>query len=333
LKEEGIKILRIGSEGNIKVEGVYDYHNLTNFNQTSYVLEKSLLHFGSLDYCTYLSSYKNTPTVCLFSDLPSSSFALKSNSFYPITPENHFPTYSDSQHPKFINSIHPVKIAVAILEKLNIKNDLSSIIQSFIGESYHSRIVEIVPDWLPFPGFIKNSLLNIRMDYHFNEENAYQFTRSNKIGIITDKPLSKDFCLLAKESILRISFCVDDDLDLNFLKFLKKIKIPYELFSKDKSKINKLRLENIDEEIRLHEYKSKKDLDIPSNICDNSIMKSSKMLISKERKFASKAHWILDRDISSEDQGVIDTSDFWMDSDYYIIYNKEDNHAKGTTKG
>jgi len=171
------------------------------------------------------------------------------------------------------------------------------------------------------------------MDLHFDENNVFQFAQGRKLGIILNKPLSSDFCQAARNSIARITLDVTDGVDLNFLKILKKLQIPYELFVKDSSKLQSLRLENMDEEISLFERKTKKDLDSSAVICNNAIMKSSKILISNGKRFASKAHWVLNKEISSEYQEVIDNSDFWEDLDYYIIYNKENKNAKGKTKG
>ena len=339
-KENGIKILQLGEKKDPAIEGVYDYRGSLNFNQASYVLKKSMLHFNVCDHLSYVSYNSNVPSVVLFSNELSDSFCsfdkggLNKN-FIPLdSPKKLGCSYSPVEIPKTINDISPALVANKILDNLNIKNDLNLLDPIHIGSNYHIRIVEFVPDFVPPADLLKNSIINVRADYYFDQENIFHLSRGRKLGVITAEAFSDDLCFAIKDSLARVSIEVDN-IDLNkFLKTLKNLKIPYELFTYDRENLNKIRLANIDEKIQLYERKSRKDLDVSIDANHNMLFKSSKILISNGQKFASKAHWIEGKDLNDDaSKSIIDCPDFWEGSDYYIIYNKEVKNAKGKTKG
>ena len=52
-------------------------------------------------------------------------------------------------------------------------------------------------------------------------------------------------------------------------------------------------------------------------------MKTSKIIISNGKKYATKAHWVIGKTMDDKNQDIIDTSDFWSDLDHYVIYRKD----------
>ena len=71
----------------------------------------------------------------------------------------------------------------------------------------------------------------------------------------------------------------------------------------------------------LKKIHQKKDLDITEDICDNTFYHSKKTLISKNKKYNSKAAWKLNIEQTSEDQKIIDNDDFWEELQHMNIYN------------
>ena len=330
LSKENIKILQLGSSKDPAIENTYDYRGSTNFLQNSYIIKNSLLHFNTSDHFTLLSFNSLTPSVSLFSNEPSNSFSLsklrsKNKHIFLDAPTKFGCSYNVFEKPKTINNLYPSLVASSILDLLNIKNNLSDLKSVFIGSNYNIRVIEVVPDFVPSPNFLSNSLVNLRMDYHFDESNLFEFSKNRKLGIITDKPLSDQFCYAARASIAKLSVNIDNFDPPDFIKILKNFNIPYELYTYNSDSIGDIRIKHSDEKISIFKKKTKKDLDISTDSWHNVQMKSSKVLISNGKKFASKAHWILGEEISSEYSSVIDASDFWNDSEYYIIYNKEEN--------
>lgn len=336
LKPKGIEIIQIGSPKDPVIEGVFNYKGLTNFNQSAYLIKNSLLHFNVCDHFSYVACNFSTPLVSLFSNEPSSSFSFDLNDKIKLidSPKNKGCSYSTIEEPKTINKISPTKVAANILELLHIKHDLDKSTLIHAGESSHIKIIEVVPDFEPDSNFLKNSLINLRMDYFFDEVNLYKFCQNRKIGIITDKVLSENICAACRGSLMKVSLDiskVSPDEAIIFLKNLKKFNISYDLFTFDESKLQDLRLKFFDEKINLFEKKNKNNLDIELSTSYNYDVKSSKILISNGQTFPSKAHWIIGEESAGQYSSVIDTSDFWEDLDYYIIYRKDKN-AKGKTK-
>ena len=338
LNLENIKLIQIGDKKDPTLEGVHDFRGSMNFNQNAYVLKKSMLHFNVCDHYSYVSYNSNTPSVVLFSNEPSDSFCsfdksgLNKNFTSIDSPKEFGCSYSPIESPKSINKISPSLIANKILNNLEIINNLDDLNPIYIGENYHVRVLEFIPDYVPPQDLLKNSIINVRADYYFDQENIFHLSRGRKLGVITNQKFSEELCYACKDSLARVSIEVDD-LDFDFLKILKKFKIPYELFTYNKENINKLRLDNIDEKILLYNKKTKKDLDLPLDSDHNKIFKSSKILISNGQKFASKAHWMEGKELNAgEDNFIIDSSDFWEGLDYYIIYNKEEENVKRKTK-
>ena len=66
--------------------------------------------------------------------------------------------------------------------------------------------------------------------------------------------------------------------------------------------------------------KDKKSLDFYEDICDNSFYLSNKTLISKNKEYKSKAHW-MNKDTIKDDSKVIDCPEFWEEVQHFNIYN------------
>jgi len=70
---------------------------------------------------------------------------------------------------------------------------------------------------------------------------------------------------------------------------------------------------------------SKKDLDIGTKICNNTIYKSSKMIISKNKFYTSKASWEKNKPLQENNphfvEKIIDSSSFWHESEHFKLLN------------
>lgn len=321
LDKHNIQILRIGSNKGYEVEGVHDY-TLKTFNQNAYILKSSLLHFNSRSSVSILASQLDIPLVTIFSGSEhSSNFPIKnSRSTFIDSPKlGKNPSLSDIENPKSIDRIDPIQVSKSILSSLNIKLELNKK-RVFFGDMSHVKTIEVVPDFSPPASLLPNSLVNIRADLHFNDENIFGFCRNRKAGIITNQPLPEGLIYSVRNSIQRVSINGDEGIDESFLKNLKKFNVPYEIFITDKSKLYDLRLRYIDEPIDFLEKKSK-PLDFDGQTHHNLCMRSSKILIAKNGSFSSKAHWVVNKNIDGLFDSFIDTSDFWEDSDFISIYS------------
>lgn len=331
LKEKGISILRIGDSKGHPIDGVIDYRG-KSFNQDSYIISKSLLHFGCSDLLSFVSKHFNKKQVKLFSAFNSTDFPFEKTDrdvFIDSDKKGFNPTYSDHDPRDSINTISPSLVASKILDSIGVESELGELERVYHGHLSHVKTIEIIPDFTPDPNFLANSLINLRADLNFDEQSIFNFASSRrKLGIITKKSFSKELVQAIRPSLNRITINATNGLDYDFVKFLKKLNINYEIFVDNDSNLSKVRLDYIDETIEHYPKKLKKDVDIEIDSGYTMLMRSSKLLISKGNTYPSKAHWIVGETINPGLQKVIDTEDFWEDSDFMNIYkikNKNKN--------
>ena len=339
LKDKGIKIIQLGTSRSQQFDKVYSIRGLASFNQESYAIKNSLLHFGSDGHQVQLAGHHGTPFVSLYSIDNSSSakpeWGEEKDRILIDSPKGgKEPTHMIQENPKTINGISPFEVAGGILNLLKIKTKLLNNEVLNIGENYHIQTVEVVPDFISEANFLSNSVLNVRLDLHHNEDNLFYWSKNRKLGIITKSPIEPNVLAGIRPSILRVSAEIDDDFDEEFLKNLKKYMIPYELFTRDKDSLRKYRLKYIDEEIKLYDSFNKKKLDKIKKICNTTLFKSSKIILSNGKKYQSEAHWVTDNQYKGDPQTIIDTKDFWSDAEHYLIYNevKQNGKTKGKQK-
>lgn len=219
------------------------------------------------------------------------------------------------------------KLALKILKKLNIENSLNSIDPFFCGENFHKKILEVVPDFDITQSNIKNQNINIRGDYHFNEKNILHCIALNTSNLITAK--IPNLLLLPKslidKNLIQINLEASTSTTQEEINNARKHNVKLNIFSKDSKNIQKIRLNLIDEKIELEHKIKKNDLDISSKICNNTIYKSSKMLISNNKFYTSKASWERNKPLRTDDpnfvEKIIDSSSFWEESEHLKFLN------------
>lgn len=306
LKEVGIKIIRLGSN-TLPIDSVINKFDLTK-NQNSYVISKSLLHLNSLNFFTYTASIFDTPTFSICSGSIENEFS------FPKKENNFFYDISDKDP-------SPSLIASSILNFLNIKNELGELNYLCSGQNSHIKTIELIPDFPLDEKSLKNTTLNIRADLSFDENNIYAASLNRAVGVVCNSALSNELLYSCKNFIQRISYNIDNGIDDAFLKTLKDLNVNYEMFCSEKKNLSSLRLKHLNETIEFFPHTSKKDVDKYLDLCDNSVFTTSKSLISKNKIYPSKAHWITNNSEEKTYHNIIDTSDFWHDYDFMNIYN------------
>lgn len=327
LNENNIKVIQIGSGKTPQIDGTFNLSGMISFNQESYVIRNSLLHLNSFDFRSVLSDLNETGCISLISH-ESPENLIDSSFVEVLTPGDGLFSLNPNENKKTINKIPPIKVAQKILDKLNLNLNLD-FSQVFMGSNYPIKTIEIIPDFIPDHSFLANSLVNLRADLHFDPQKIHAFTLGRKVGIITDKIFDEGFITASKDSIVKISLEIKSLEESNvselfkFLKILKKYKTSFELFTRNSELLTKARLRFIDYKVSLYKEKTKKDLDKEIDLCDNLFMKTSKIIISNGKKYATKAHWVIGKTMDDKNQDIIDTSDFWSDLDHYVIYRKD----------
>jgi len=326
LLKNDISIYQLGLPKDPSLSNCNTLCGATTINQAAYIIRDSLLHFGVDSALTHISSFYRKPTVCLYSGLPPEvNGPMQEENVLNITgyKPDLLPSYSEQESLKTINNIKPEEVARSILDKLKIKHDLGGFSTIYFGELYKYSIIECIPDFLPNPSFMINRSVNLRLDYHFDEKNIISFSNGRRLNIITDKPIDSKILKICSKNIECITYQVDENSDLEFIKKSKSLGINVSLVSKNNKNLNKARLKFIDFDIKEKDVFCKKDLDLKEEVCDNTFFFTNKILISQGKKFASKIHYEKNIELSDQNK-VFDEDDFWLDSNHYIIYN----HAK-----
>lgn len=328
LAKEGIRIVQIGGPNDAPIRGTFSLQGRTTVNQTAYVIANSILHVSNDSFSAHLAGAENIPLVTIFGSTTVENhspyfFNKESSTFIEADRKGFKASYAREESPKMVDTIKPEQIANEILRRFGEKTSRETVL---LGKHYPVHIIEVIPDHaLPanaFPG----GIVNVRMDYHFDEQNLARMLYTRKCNVITDKPIDIRILRQLKQNINNLSVDVFEDTDPNYIRQLKALGVKLDLYSseKDTEKLNNLRLKYFEFEISEDSGVAKEVLDISKKIRYNSKYKTNKFLVSKDGIFLSKVDWKLGKAVKSfaENVGdVNDTLDFWEEADYFYIFN------------
>lgn len=306
----------------VSIKGECSYKHLC------YIVSKAQAHISIDSYTGHIASLFNVPSVTLYSHLPSNI----SNPLWHDSDDLHEcisgikkgikPCYSKDDPEDLINLIKPEQIARSILCKINVENDLESYNTVNIGKYYKDKILEIIPDFDPSE-FTQKKLVNLRCDYNFDLDLIKKWLKF-KVNLMTDQPIPIETILENRSSIAGITiFIKDNSITPSYINQLNSARVSFGLVCPDKDIISDIRLKFFESSVEEYVINNKKDLDFHEDICDNSYYHSNKTLISKNKSYKSKAHWLNSNDIKDENL-IIDCPDFWEEVEHFNIYN----HAK-----
>jgi hypothetical protein len=317
LQKEEINIIQIGGQNESGYNNCFHLMGQTDFNQTAYIINNSLLHFGVDSFPIHIASYYDKKIVSLYSNM----YASQSKPYWS-NPENieliqadlngQKPSYAAEENPKIIDNIKPEEICSKILKLLNIEHKFQHE-TIFIGQRYGQILLESIPSII-LPNYIfPNTFLNIRFDYIDKiEEKDYICTLNNlntrNCAIITDKPLEIEKLLQLKDKITNIFYDITfNNIDFNFINKVKffGIKIDF-IFNKSKNKneteLNNKKLELIEypEIINIveHQEKSKKKIET------SQFYKSKKILFADNNTYFSKAAYLENKPVDLNNPNV-----------------------------
>ena len=326
LKDEGIDIIQTGGPEDPTYPECDHSHLGCSFKQMSYVIKNAELHLGIDSLPMHIASAFNKKIVALFSNLyienasplwsSKDDCALLSPDFSKIKP-----SFSTGEATKRVNEIKPEKVALAVLDILGIKNDLSTYTTLYLGSHYPNVLLEIVPDFIPNQSFRPDGVINLRCDYECLSD-SLPLWLSRKVNIMTSKQINLGLLSSFRENIAALTIFVEDgEFSVDYIKTLNKLNIKFNLICRDKEKLSDLRLDFFDWTVEEYNQPVKKDIDFESEICHNTFYHSNKTLISKGKEYSSKAAWIKGAEKTSKDQEIIDTPEFWEEIEHLNIYN------------
>lgn len=297
LHKYGVSIVQIGKDDKV-IPGTVNLVNKTTFRQSAFVLENSLLYFGSDSVWSHVAGNYNIPLVSLYGCNP------------PHIAEPHYkgdhilldshrkgkkPSFALDDKPKQVNYINPEDVANSIFQLLNI-DDRIAIKTIKIGEDYNINQIDFIPDY-PIPADqFNNHFIVCRMDLSFNLNALAQCLTFYKARIITNKPIPLKVLFKFKEKIDLIMVIVENGLNPEFIDNINKVGIQYVLVSELKDKelsekklaffdYNQIFPKKIFDKSSILDYLTKEQ-----NI-NNVFATSNRLFLSNGQFYPSVYHW------------------------------------------
>lgn len=250
LSKEDIKIIQIG-QGDIKpLNKVISLVNQTQFAQTVYALNNSLLHIGNDSFAAHCTT--ESPILILFGSTSEEchfpyythikSKAISSHRF------GRKPSYQ-AQEPGFktIDLIDPFYVATEILNLLEIKHNIN---QStiLVGDAYNQgSFIEVIPDFVLQKDAIAPGTLNLRGDLFYVPNLIIQNLQQRPYILWLRNELDINILKQLKPNIASIVFEIDENTNIEYLKSVLRAGIHLQLNTKiSQESHNKLKLDYLD---------------------------------------------------------------------------------------
>lgn len=320
LDKNNISILEIGDSDS---PPVFYSKNLkhTNYNQSNYILSKSLLYLGNINYyCNIASALGKkivSPSNIDYLSVVKPYWSNDEDCRIIMSEEDIKPSHSAKEYPKTINDIHPEVIAINVLDALGIDHELDKLSTIYCGENYNQKTVDIVPGLYNPANINIDGNINIRLDKNFNLEFLVACNQLDKFNIITDQVIPKNYLHAIKDKLNTISFFISKSTTIEDIHELQSAGKDVKLYYKDSKSIKDIRIKLIDFDISLYEKHSKKDLN--SKTYSDLRFLSKKTIIHEGKIYNSYLSLS-----SGENSDVVkNQKEFWEDLSYCRIYRKK----------
>jgi hypothetical protein len=324
LKRENIDIYSFEKNEKNIIEGAQPFVGLFK-KQESYLIKNSKLVVACDNVTNYFASGLGVPSIGLYAAYPSQCTEPLWGDKH-ISIESHrdgnLPGYGVAETPKTINFIEPEKIANYIFKSLGLADRVNH--ETFyMGDHYAVKVVEVIPDFVPAGDFMKNRALNVRMDYHFDEQILIHWLQNRKINLLTDKPINLNLLKYFKNNIVQLTVNINESFTVDYLTQVKNIGINVEVFCEEESKLADYRFDFFDFDVNENMFKKKEDLD--NNLCklnESTKFLSGKILLSEGKKYSCYEAKKAKKELTPSAELVYDTSDFWKELDHYRLLNE-----------
>jgi len=316
-KQKNIKIVQLG--GKSKIDGVDAALNLT-FKQQSFILSKSLLHVGSDNVLNHLASAKQIPTVNIFGNTFSqvnrpiySSPSININ----LSPDwDKKPSFNKVDSKKQINNIKPELIAQSILDLLKIKGKKIDFKTLYAGPAFAQRLVEVVPSTFTPLHLFPNQTVMVRADYGFNEDVFLKYCKSYEVSVCSDNLIQPDGLRQIAANTTDLLVFVDtswDTIPENYFRMARGLGINLVLLTKEEEDLAPIRNKYFDVPVR-HAYPK---VEPRCEVKEKTRFISHKRIVSEGKEYLSYAH--LKKGLDGDNR-VLDTPEYWRESDHFYIY-------------
>ena len=334
LKKEGIRIVQIGTDDEKPVNNCMIFNGVTNVRQSAHLVKNALAHIGNDSFWMHYAGANDIPYIGLYG--PTLADVCKPSFGRGVSIESHRggkrASHKDVESPKTINFINPEEVVSEILEVLDLSDIKEETYETlYVGEDYSKTIIEVLPDHILPPNVFSGQVLNIRMDYHFDEILLAQNLRSYEGVVITDKPITEETLKSISRRIKLLTYLFDEKtLSKAFIKELHNSGVNYQLlFQGSMEDLPSIRSELFSYNPVFVKPSGKKP-DVNENISFNgdSYFKTNKFLLSKNQIYLSLSHLKKGLSVQNESENFQKLGDFfeddsfWNESSHYYLLNK-----------
>lgn len=321
----GYKIYQIGGGDDPHLSGADKSFLGLSRKQGAYIIKNSSLHIGIDSFPVHLASVYDVPIISLYSHIyPQHAYPYWSSKekirLIEADRKGRKPSYHYQEKPKSINTIKPEDIVKNACELLDIQYT-KSICTQYIGENYSKPTIEIVPNFFGESQELKNRVLNIRMDYFFNEPCLAQWSSLYNVHVISPLPISLELLKRNKNQIKELTFYINDceTFSLEYLQAVKNLGINFVGVCEKEKEINEVKDFYFDFVIEKEEHVNFK---IVNKLRGKENLKflTKKDIFSNGKRYYSKAHVDSDQEALDKWGSVVDSESFWKDLEHYYIY-------------
>jgi hypothetical protein len=334
----GYGFVQIGNQGDQLIEGCFDARGCT-FKQAMFLVANSELVVANNSVVVSFADAMEKKTVALYGNVYPENFGpyFCQDKTFVIQPDfnEKKPTLQDKEAEKRVNEIMPEVVAQAILIALDLEHmvDLSNLKTFFIGSSYNTRHLEVVPNFPPVSH--DNEMVVLRGDLLklYPPQKSHMgdwLAASQNIMLIIDSAIDLRALAQFREKIKKIVLIVDKGMPKAFIEDVSLFGVDFLLVCEKLENLDKTRLELLDYKVYpFHrEEKQPKGVEVGHNI------RTNRLFASKGKLFLTEAH--LRANMSVEHplgQKVIGDALLWQDSDFLMIYGKKKDRAESSNSG
>ena len=332
LDKENIRIVHLGQDSQ-PLPHVINLNNQTSIGQATFILKKSLAHFGVDSWMAHYCASENVPVVSLYG-----STTVANHSPYHFNPnktiflESHRngnkATFAREENPKTVDLIYPEMIAKSVCELLNLKLDYpyNSV---YVGQDFNKRVLESdcsVPINIGNLG-INNMIM--RMDLNFNEQVLIQQLQHSDCSIVTNLPINPQILTQFKPKIKEFVYIINENHKPEFVDVLQKLGLNYVLISYlNQEELNPIKIDYLDFR-QIHPQPNLKTIKEIQHLKDKDVnnlyFKSNKFILSNTKIYPCVASWKADKPIKSvnpEIAPIINNDLFCRELNNFLILEK-----------
>lgn len=252
LSEHDIKVIQVGGKEDKQISGVDFYEMGNSYKNMNYIIKNSMLHVGVDSLPVHVASAYDKPVIVLYGNTFKETCKPlwnKKNKAVYLEPDfsEKLPSFSTVENTKRINEIKPELVAQSIFNQLGIDNTIEfKTVRA--GRNFHHSLVEIVPNFFGTSSELKDKVISLRADIHFDEENIFQWSRHSILNLYLKQPISDQLLGAIKKRTPKVIFEIES-LDEDYSAFLKKMqrnKMNVKLFTKNEDILSEARLRYFD---------------------------------------------------------------------------------------